>query len=457
MPTDSYPAQISAQQAIENSRQAILRRDRRAARRWAEYALRLAPNSEEPWLYLAALASPRASLVYLQKALEICPASQRAQRGMAWAIERLNKLHSRQARAALAIPSQRLPARFPSRHSAAVSAQSMEHMQQARGKITLLSKLGKNLSLTFGVLILIGFVIIALAAPLIAPPDPGVEFSTFKDIGQLNRYVPLPPEKGLILGSVPDQKNSRQLDIWYSLVWGTRSAMLFGLSVVLVAGTFGVLLGGVSAYVGGMSNMLIMGFTDAFLSIPVIAGVIFFQQIILMYLSSSGIVLYFNGMLPSMESPTAFQSFLAQVDPLLIAFIVFSWMPYSRLMNSVVSHTRQEEYILAARSVGVGHIRLIFRHLLPNCISPAFVLAARDIGYMVILQAGFTFIGLSQRSEWGVLLSLSRNYVIGPGGNPLTWWWIYLTPTLTIWLFGVCWILIGDGLNDRLNPYQIRR
>jgi peptide/nickel transport system permease protein len=100
---------------------------------------------------------------------------------------------------------------------------------------------------------------------------------------------------------------------------------------------------------------------------------------------------------------------------------------------------------------------LIFRHLLPNCISPAFVLAARDIGYMVILQAGFTFIGLSQRSEWGVLLSLSRNYVIGPGGNPLTWWWIYLTPTLTIWLFGVCWILIGDGLNDRLNPYQIRR
>jgi peptide/nickel transport system permease protein len=71
-----------------------------------------------------------------------------------------------------------------------------------------------------------------------------------------------------------------------------------------------------------------------------------------------------------------------------------------------------------------------------------------------LLQAGFTFIGLSDRSEWGVLLSLGRNYVIGPGGNPFAWWWIYIPPTLAIVLFGVGWNLLGDGLNDWLNPHK---
>ncbi len=197
-----------------------------------------------------------------------------------------------------------------------------------------------------------------------------------------------------------------------------------------------------------------MGFTDAFLAFPIIAGVIFFQQFILMLLSSSGIIVFWNGaILPSMESPTAWQLFLTGVDPLLLAFVVFSWMPYARLTNSVVLRIRQEDYILAERSLGAGYLRLIFRHLIPNAISPAIVMAARDVGYLVLLQAGFTFIGLSSRSEWGVLLALGRKYVIGPGGNPFTWWWIYFPPTLAIVLFGVGWNLLGDGLNDRLDPY----
>ncbi len=172
-----------------------------------------------------------------------------------------------------------------------------------------------------------------------------------------------------------------------------------------------------------------------------------------MLLRSSGALVYWNGMV-YLESPNAWQTFLTEVDPLLIAFIVFTWMPYARLMNSVVLRARQEEYILASRSLGAGHLRLIFRHLIPNSISPAIVLAARDVGYLVLLQAGFTFIGLSHRSEWGVLLSLGRNYVIGPGGNPFTWWWTYFPATLAIVLFGVGWNLLGDGLNDWLNPHQ---
>jgi peptide/nickel transport system permease protein len=314
--------------------------------------------------------------------------------------------------------------------------------------------LGKNVSIWLGALIVGLFVLTALAASLLAPPDPGIEFSTYKYISEATRLVPIQPQAGLLLGSVTDPANLRQLDIWYSLVWGTRSALRFGLLVVLFTGTFGIILGGVSAYLGSLPNTLIMGFTDAFLAFPVIAGVIFFQQFILMLLRSTGVIVYWNGMWALSESPTAWQLFLANLDPLLIAFIVFSWMSYARLMNSVVLRTRQEEYILAARSLGAGHLCLIFRHLIPNSISPVIVLAARDVGYLVLLQTGFTFIGLSHSSEWGVLLSLGRNYVIGPGDNPFYWWWVFIPPTLAIVLFGVGWNLLGDGLNNWLNRHQ---
>lgn len=313
--------------------------------------------------------------------------------------------------------------------------------------------LGKNVAVGLSASIVGLFLLTVLAAPLLAPPVPGKEFSPYKATGQINRYIPTPPKEGLILGSVPDPSNHRQLDIWYSVVWGTRSALGFGILVVLVTSTFGVILGGVSAYLGGMPNTLIMGFTDAFLALPVIAGVVFFQHYILMLLRASGAQIFFNGMI-YLESYSPWQTFLTKVDPLLIAFIFFTWMPYARLMNTVVVNAREEEYILAARSLGAGHLRLIFRHLIPNAISPIIVLAARDVGYLVLLQAGFTFIGLSQSSPWGVLLSLGRNYIIGPGGTLFTWWWTYIPATLAILLFGVGWNLFGDGLNTWLSPHQ---
>jgi ABC-type dipeptide/oligopeptide/nickel transport system permease subunit len=311
--------------------------------------------------------------------------------------------------------------------------------------------LSKNESIWLGILIVGGFALAALAAPLLAPPDPGIEFSTYKTVGPVSQYSPMRPHAGLIFGSLTDPKTLRQLDIWYSLVWGTRSALSFGLLVVLLTGTAGVILGGVSGYLGGLPNTLITGFTDAFLAFPIIAGVVFFQQFILLLLRGTGINVYWNSSWALPDTPTTWQLFLADIDPLLIAFIVFSWMPYARLLNSVVVHARREEYILASRSLGAGHLRLIFRHIIPNSISPVIVLAARDVGFMVLLQAGFTFIGLSQRSEWGVLLALGRNYVIGPGGNLFTWWWTFLPSTLTITLFGVGWNLLGDGLNNWLN------
>jgi len=117
---------------------------------------------------------------------------------------------------------------------------------------------------------------------------------------------------------------------------------------------------------------------------------------------------------------------------------------------------KQAEYVVAAQALGAGHGRIILRHLVPNTISPAIILLAKDIGGLVLLQAAFTFIGIGGSSEWGQLLAYSRRYVIGPRGDIFTYWWTFLPVTIVIILFGVGWNLLGDGLSDWLNPRSVQ-
>ena len=127
-------------------------------------------------------------------------------------------------------------------------------------------------------------------------------------------------------------------------------------------------------------------------------------------------------------------------------------MPYARLTQANVVQQKQTEYVQAAASLGMRNTRIIRRHLLPNVLPPVIVLAARDAGAMVILATAFTFIGLGGRTEWGMLLVAGRDYVIGAGGNPLTYWWVFVPTTLALILFGIGWNLLGDGLNAVLDP-----
>jgi peptide/nickel transport system permease protein len=138
----------------------------------------------------------------------------------------------------------------------------------------------------------------------------------------------------------------------------------------------------------------------------------------------------------------------------MLAFIFFSWMPYARLMNVQVSRVKQSEFVKAAESLGASHWRVLFYHLLPNTISPAIVLAARDVGAMVILASAFIFIGFGGNVAWGIMLVTSRDYVIGLSGNPFVYWWTFVPISLALILFSVGWNLLGDGLNTVLNPYR---
>ena len=223
------------------------------------------------------------------------------------------------------------------------------------------------------------------------------------------------------------------------MVWGTRAALRFGLIVAGSAATIGVLVGAVSGYAGGRGSAITLRITDAFLAFPVLAGVWLFQLVMLPLLGAD---------------PTPVMAFLAEsnITPVMVALIAFSWMPYARLINTGITRLKTAEFVLASQSLGAGRRRLIFRHLLPNSISPAIVLLARDIGGMVILEAAFVFIGLSSGGPWAEMLVNNRSWIIGVAGNPLTYWWVYLPPTIALILFGIGWNLLGDGLNDALNP-----
>jgi peptide/nickel transport system permease protein len=283
----------------------------------------------------------------------------------------------------------------------------------------------------------LGFFLIAIAAPLLAPPDDPSNPAQFKNTGSISN-VPTPPSDKIILGTSPGS-----LDVYYTLIWGTRSAFRVGLVITIVTSVIGILIGSVSAYVGGRTNTILMRFTDAFLAFPTIAGVGLFSQILVR---------------PGFDiQPNPLQNLLTEINvgPITLALICFSWMPYARLMNSMILQIKNEEFVQAAHALGAGFSRVIVKHLIPNAISPIVVLAARDIGGMVLLAAGFSFIGFPGGSSWGTMLVQSRDWIVGPAGNPLAYWWTFVPITSVLLLFGIGWNLLGDGLNILLHPQLV--
>ena len=305
-----------------------------------------------------------------------------------------------------------------------------------------------------GLLLILLFTVVSLTAPLLSPPNDTTQ-GAFKKVGRQGDLRPHPPTEESILGTLPGQ-----IDVYHALIWGAREAMMFGLSVALGAFLFGSLFGAIAGYAGGAVNNLMMRIADAFLTFPALAGVVFIQQIVGITIESMGGIFWFNNdyfgrVVDFQFTPPPFAVFLMKVDPILISLIIFSWMPIARIVNTMVLTLRQTDFIQAARAMGGSSLWVIRKHLLPNSVGPAFVLAARDVGSSVILQATITFIGLGGQSAWGILLSSGRNWIIGPGGNMLSAWWVYLPMTIAILLFGIGWNLIGDGLAEAFDPTAV--
>jgi peptide/nickel transport system permease protein len=240
-------------------------------------------------------------------------------------------------------------------------------------------------------------------------------------------------------------------DVYRPFIWGTRDAFRFGLVVTGLTALVGVAVGTAAGYAGGRTNTVLMRLTDAFLAFPAIASVWLFNEV----LSPAGLAIP-PSLAPTVPAgPVGWRAWLLALDvsPIMLALIAFSWMPYARLINTNIQRLKQEEFVEAARAQGLSPVRLVLRHLLPNAIGPAIVIAARDVGGSVVLATAFTYIGIGYGgSEWGTLLVASRDYIIGSAGNPLRYWWTFVPITLALIVFGAGWNLLGDGLNRLLDP-----
>jgi peptide/nickel transport system permease protein len=296
------------------------------------------------------------------------------------------------------------------------------HPRLREFKFTL-NRIFKNPSAIIGFTLLFFFVGVAVFAPYIAPPKyahnpylmPHKGFSP----------TPKPPSGKNIFGTT-----SGQYDIFYGAVWGTRTAFKIGLFVVCIAAFIGVVLGVISGYYGGIIDEILMRIVDIVFAIP------------LLVLTMAIVVAFGRGL-----------------DNVMIALAMVQWRHYVRVMRSGVLSLRELDYVQAARVMGVSNIKIMLRHILPNGIYPVLVIAFMDIGSMVIVAAFISFIGLGAPkgyADWGQMVALARNYIVGPPGDPLKYWYTIVIPGGCIILFVLAWNLIGDALRDAFDP-KIRR
>jgi peptide/nickel transport system permease protein len=300
-----------------------------------------------------------------------------------------------------------------------------------------------------GLILVLAFIFVAVAAPYLSPNDPKNP-GPFMRVGRAFESRPLPPDENAILGLLP-----RGIDVYHALVWGARDALRFGLIVTVSTALFGIFYGSVSGFAGGRVGSFLLSVADSFLAFPPIAGVVFLQQLFVTTITSLG-GFYTEGEIFSFTNTpiamTLIQTLLEQVNPLMLSLILFSWMPYARLVHAIVITLKQTDFIQAARALGGSPFWIIRKHLLRNSTGPAMVLAARDVGGIVLLQATLTFINIGGDSVWGIMLAQGRNWILGPGGSLFTYWWVFLPPTLAVILFGIAWNVFGDSLNDLLMP-----
>jgi peptide/nickel transport system permease protein len=286
-------------------------------------------------------------------------------------------------------------------------------------------QLVKNPLSIVGVVIIVIFIIIAIFAPLIAPTPEG----------HLNPYMiprdgywatPEAPSAEHIFGTTQGQ-----YDIFYGVIWGARSAFRVALLVMGITILIGILLGSLAGYFGGLLDEVIMRITDIFLAFP--------------------------WLILAMALTAVLGQSLRSV---MIALVVVWWPSYARLIRGDILQLREEDYIEASRGLGASSARVILRHVLPNAIYPTLIMASLDIGAVVLSAAALSFLGLGAPegyADWGQMTQFARNWIVGPPGEPLKYWYAVFTPGLFILFFVLGWNLLGDAFRDIFDPRLARR
>ena len=269
-------------------------------------------------------------------------------------------------------------------------------------------RFARNRASLAGLLVLTGIVVVAVAGPPL-----------FLHQGPFELAGPpfSPPLGEFLLGT--DMLGRNELA---GIVYGARTSLLIGLVATLFATLLGILLGGIAGYYGGGVDEMLMRLTEMFQTIPSFL----FAILVVAILS------------PSIRS-------------VILAIAIVSWPPMARLVRGEFRALRNREFVDACISVGMSDTRVILRHILPNCVSSIVVTGSLLVATAILTESALSFLGLSDPNvmSWGFMVGAARDFLQRA-------WWLCAIPGVAILVTVLAINLVGDGLNDALNP-RLRR
>jgi peptide/nickel transport system permease protein len=267
-----------------------------------------------------------------------------------------------------------------------------------------------------GSVILVLFIAAALLAPWITPQNP-------YDLETLTLEHFLTPPLWMEEGQAPYLlgTDDQGRGILSTIIYGCRTSLLVGISVVLIAGIFGVIIGLLAGYYGGWIDVVTMRLADTLFSFSTTLLAFLFLGI-----SGGGSILI-----------------------VILAICIAGWVRYARTMRGSVLEVKENAYIMAAKSTGAGDFRLLMRHLLPNAIPPIFVVLAIDLAVVIMLEATLSFLGVGvplTEPSLGMMISIGKNYIYAG------MWWMIVFPGAALILLVIGINLFADWLREELNP-----
>ena len=285
-----------------------------------------------------------------------------------------------------------------------VGTQLPVHKKQSQLK-QIFKSLRKNKAAMFGMTAIILLVLCAIFADVIAPYG--------YDDQLLSRRFLFP------CSEFPFGTDHLGRDILSRILYGSRISLLVGLVAVTISVSCGTIIGSIAGYYGGKVDNIIILCIDIMMAIPSILLAI------------------------------SIAAMLGQgLTNLMIAVGVAEIPRFSRIVRASILSVKEQEYVEAARAVGAGDLRIVLRHILPNCLAPMIVQATLSVGTAILDAAGLSFIGLGIQPpvpDWGGMLSAGRQYI-------RDYWYIVTFPGLMIMITIYALNLFGDGLRDALDP-----
>ena len=265
----------------------------------------------------------------------------------------------------------------------------------------------RNRLMVLGTCIIIGLILVAVLAPLLASHNP---------YDQILGDRLLRPSVQYFFGT-----DSLGRDIYSRVVYGARVTLTIALLVAAISTPLGVLIGIVAGYLGGAVDEILMRFADVFLAFPRLILAIAFAA----------------ALGPGVENA-------------IIAIAVAQWPTYARLARAETLNVRHNDYIQAIRVLGAGKLTIMIGHVLPLTLSSIIVRMSLDMGTIILTAAGLGFLGLGAQPpmpEWGLMVSDGRQFLVDQ-------WWVSTLPGLAILVVVMGFNLLGDGIRDVLDPRQ---